>query len=190
MKNSISEKFVKSARLLKSPQNLAMCGMLLSLRILIGYFSNLTLAVTPDIKIGFTFLPIAITGILFGPTSAGILGALGDIISFLIIPMGTYFPGWTISGMLIGILYGIFLYEQPKLIVRLIICELTVGIFVEILLGSFWLYLQFSKGFWITAAVRSLKTLIAIPIEIVLIAVFDKFVLSQVRKHLKGRRNF
>lgn len=190
MKNSIIGKFVKSARLLKNPQCLAMCGMLLALRILVGYFSSLTLAVTPDIKIGFSFLPIAITGILFGPTAAGILGALGDIINFLIIPTGAYFPGWTVSGMLIGILYGVFLFEQPKLIVRLIICELTVGIFVEILLGSFWLYIQFSKGFWVTAAVRSLKTLIAIPIEIALIAVFDKLILSQVKKHMKGRRYF
>lgn len=59
---TLAQKFMKSAQMLKSPQNLAVCGMLLALRIVIGYFSNLTLAVSPDIKIGFSFLPIAIAG--------------------------------------------------------------------------------------------------------------------------------
>ncbi len=186
--NSIGEKFRKSAGLLKSPQSLAVCGMLLSLRIVIGYFSNLTLAISPDIKIGFSFLPVAIAGILFGPVASGIIGALGDLFCFILAPMGAYFPGWTVNGLLVGLLYGIFLFESKRFISSLVICEIVSGLLVEITLGSLWLYIQYSKAFWITAGARGIKTLIAIPIEIALIILFDKTVICRLDKVLKRRQ--
>lgn len=187
MNISLSEKFVKSAKLLKKPQNVAICGMLLALRILLGYFSNLTLAITPDIKIGLSFLPIAVAGILCGPIAAGAIGALGDLICFLLAPMGAYFPGWTVNGLIVGLLYGVFLYESKRFIPSLVICEVVSGIFVEIALGSLWLYIQYSKAFWITAGVRGMKTLVAIPIEIALIILFEKTVIRKLDKLLKRR---
>ena len=186
--SSISDKFVKSAQLLKKPQNLAVCGMLLALRILFGYFSNLTLAITPDIKIGLTFLPIAIAAMLCGPVAAGAIGALGDLICFLLVPMGAYFPGWTINGLLVGLLYGIFLFEAKHFIPSLVACEIVSGLFVEIALGSLWLYIQFSKAFWITAGIRGVKTLVAIPIEIAVIILFEKTIIKQIDKLLNRRR--
>lgn len=185
---TLAQKFMKSAQMLKSPQNLAVCGMLLALRIVIGYFSNLTLAVSPDIKIGFSFLPIAIAGILCGPVASGIIGALGDIFCFLLAPMGAYFPGWTMNGLLVGLLYGMFLYESKRFIPSLIICEIVNGLFVEIALGSLWLYIQFSKAFWITAGARGIKTLVAIPIEIALIILFEKTIICRLDKFLKRSR--
>lgn len=186
--NCLGEKFVKSAQLLKTPQNLALCGMLLALRIVIGYFSNLTLAVTPDIKIGFSFLPVAVAGILCGPVASGIIGALGDIFCFLLAPMGAYFPGWTVNGLIVGLLYGIFLFESKRFLPSLIICEVIAGLFVEIGLGSLWLYIQYSKAFLITAGVRGVKTLVAVPIEIVLIILFDKLIISRLNKLIKRRQ--
>lgn len=182
---SISQKFVSSTKLLKKPQTLAVCGMLLALRIVIGYFSNLTLAISPDIKIGFSFLPVAIAGILCGPVASSLIGALGDIFCFLLAPMGAYFPGWTVNGLLLGLLYGLFLYESKRFIPSLIICEILAGVFVEIALGSLWLYIQFSKAFWISAGTRGIKTLIAIPIEIALIILFKKTVIGRLNNRLK-----
>ncbi len=182
---TITSKFTLSAQLLKKPQNLAVCGMLLALRILIGYFSNLTLAITPDIKIGFSFLPVAIAAILCGPVASAAIGALGDVFCFLLAPMGAYFPGWTVNGMLVGLLYGLFLFNSKKFTLSLIICEIASGLFVEIALGSLWLYIQFSKAFWITAGVRGIKTLIAIPIEIGLILLFNKTVLRRLTNTLR-----
>lgn len=182
---TIASKFTLSAQMLKKPQNLAVCGMLLALRILIGYFSNLTLAITPDIKIGFSFLPVAVAAILCGPVASAAIGALGDIFCFLLAPMGAYFPGWTINGILVGLLYGLFLFNSKKFTLSLVICEILSGLFIEIALGSLWLYIQFSKAFWITAGVRSIKTLIAIPIEIGLIILFEKTVLKRLSKTLR-----
>lgn len=180
---TIASKFAESASMLKKPQNIAVCGMLLALRILLGYFSNLTLALSPDVKIGFSFLPIAVAAILCGPVASGAIGALGDVICFLLAPMGAYFPGWTINGLLVGLLYGVFLFRAKHFSLSLVICEITAGLFVEIALGSLWLYIQFSKAFWITAGIRSVKTLIAIPIEIVLLILLEAAVLKRVDKY-------
>ena len=76
--------FRDSSKELTKLQSLTICAMMLALRVVLGYFSNITLAITPDIKIGFNFLPIAITGILCGPVPAMIVGGLGDLLSFLI----------------------------------------------------------------------------------------------------------
>ncbi len=185
--NILVEKFSKSAQMLKKPQCLAISGMLLALRIVIGCFANVSLSFIPDAKLGFSFIPIAVAAILYGPVSAGAIGALGDLICFLLVPMGAYFPGWTVNGLLTGVLYGLFLFESKRFIPSLIICEILSGIFVEILLGSLWLYIQFSKAFWLSAGIRGLKTLIAIPVEILLIIIFDKAIVAQINKILYRR---
>ncbi len=179
--NILFAKFRDSAKELTKIQSMAICAMLLALRVVVGYFSNLTLAVSPDIKIGFGFLPVAMAAMVCGPVGGMIVGGMGDILSFLIAPMGYYFPGWTISGMLVGLFYGIFLYKSKRLLVNIIVCEVIIGIFVEVALGSLWLLIQYQKAFWLMAGLRGLKTLVAIPIEAVLIFFFSK-VLSKIPK--------
>lgn len=172
--NILIAKFSSSAKELTKIRSVCVCAMMLALRVVLGYFSNLTLAVTPDVKIGFAFLPIAVAAMLCGPVCGMIVGGLGDLISFMLLPMGGYFFGWTLSGMLVGLLYGLFLYKCKHLLVNLIICEVLIGIAVEILLGSLWLLIQYQKAFLLMAGVRGLKTLAAIPVETVLIFFFSK----------------
>ncbi len=177
--NILFAKFRESAKELTKIQSMAICAMLLALRVVVGYFSNLTLAISPDIKIGFGFLPVAIAAMVCGPVGGMIVGGLGDILSFMIAPMGYYFPGWTVSGMLVGLFYGIFLYNAKRPLLNLIIAEVVIGIFVEVALGSLWLLIQYQKAFLLMAGMRGLKTLVAIPIEVVLIFFFSK-VLSKI----------
>lgn len=172
--NILIAKFRDSSRELGNLRSVTICAMMLALRVVIGYFSNLTLAFSPDVKIGFTFLPVAIAAMLCGPVCGIIVGGLGDVLSFLIAPMGYYFPGWTVSGILVGMLYGLFLYKAKKPLLSIIICEITIGLFVEVALGSLWLLIQFNKAFLLMAGLRGLKTLVAIPIETVLVFFFSK----------------
>lgn len=175
--NNLIAKFKSSAKELKDVKSVTICAMLLALRVVLGYFSNLTLAVTPNAKVGFTFLPIALAAMLTGPVCGMIIGGLGDILSFIVMPMGGYFFGWTLNGILVGMLYGIFLYKNDKrLLLNLILCEILIAFLVEVPLGSLWLYIQFDKAFWVMAGTRAIKSLIAIPIETVLIFLFTKVI--------------
>ncbi len=183
--NILLAKFRDSAKELSKIQSVSICAMMLALRVVIGYFSNLTLAISPDVKIGFAFLPVALAAMLCGPVCGMIVGGFGDLLSFLIAPMGFYFPGWTISGMLVGLLYGLFLYKSKHLLADIIICELIIGIFVEVALGSLWLLIQYQKAFLLMAGLRGLKTLVAVPIEIVLIFFFSKVLTNTPKLKLK-----
>lgn len=172
--NILIAKMKASSKELTKIHSLTLCAMMLGLRVVLGYFSNATLAITPDIKIGFNFLPIALTGILGGPVPAMIVGGLGDLLSFLLAPMGFYFPGWTVSGILVGLLYGMFLYKSDCSLIRILICEIVIGGLIEIALGSLWLLVQYNKAFFVMAGVRGLKTLVATPIEIAVVFFFSK----------------
>lgn len=179
--NCLCAKFRDSAKELSSVKGVALCAMLLSLRVVVGYFANFSLAITPNAKVGFAFLPIAIASMLFGPVCGMIVGGLGDIISFLLVPMGGYFFGWTLNGILVGLLYGIFLYKADgKILLRLIICEVLINFAVEVPLGSLWLMIQYQKAFWVMAGTRAIKCLIAVPIETALVYFFTK-VLKRIK---------
>lgn len=179
--NCLIAKFKDSAKELSSVKSVALCAMLLALRVVVGYFANFSLAITPNAKVGFSFLPIAITAMLFGPVCGMIVGGLGDIISFLLVPMGGYFFGWTLNGILVGMLYGLFLYKADgKMLLRLVICELLINFAVEVPLGSLWLMIQFQKAFWVMASTRAIKCLIAVPLETVLVYFFGKVVLKRI----------
>ncbi len=63
----------------------------------------------PALRLGFGQIPIAITGILFGPLAGGITGAVADLIGFMINPHGgPFFPGFTLSSILWGVVPGLF----------------------------------------------------------------------------------
>ena len=88
--------------------------MLLALRVVLGMFANATLPLFGNaIKISPSFLPIVMAGALFGPVPAMLVGALGDVLSYLIAPTaGGFFPGFTVSGALTGLIYGFALYNR------------------------------------------------------------------------------
>lgn len=172
---NVLRKFSHSAKEINTLRCLTGCALMLALRVVLGYFSNISLSITPNAKVGFAFLPIAIVAMLYGPVWGFVIGALGDLLSFLIMPMGGYFFGWTLSAGLVGLIYGLFLYEnKDRFLLKLIICEILIMLTVEIPLGSLWLMIQYGKAFWVMAGTRTIKSLFALPIETLLILFFGK----------------
>ena len=124
----ILRKFIYSTRELSKVQNLAVCAMMLALRIVLGIIGNATLSFLPlpVVKIvALIFIPVAITGYLYGPVCAGIVAGAGDIISYFLHPTGLgYTPGITLCYVIEGIIYGLCLYKSDLRIRDLIITKL------------------------------------------------------------------
>lgn len=141
-------KITDSAKELKSVYVFTAVAMLLALRVVLGFFANVTLPFFGNsVKISGAFLPIAVTGVMFGPVPAALVGALGDIISFIVQPAaGGYFPGFTISGLLTGFIYGFVFYKNNITVMRAIIAWLINMLAVETFLSAFWLYLLYGAG--------------------------------------------
>ncbi len=169
------KKFVNSIRLsargFVSPPVVAACGMLLALKVVLGLF---TLNVSNLLKIGFSFLPIAVAGLLFGPVAGGIVGAAGDVVSYFISPTGPYFPGFTLNAFLSGFLYGAILFGRPVRLWRVFSAKASVTLLVSLLLNPLWLSVLYGKGFIAVFSVRIATNLALLPIETALLFVVLK----------------
>ncbi len=137
-----------SALELKSVYGLAVAAMLLAIRVVLGLFANATLPMFGNtVKISAAFLPIAAAGALLGPVPAMLVGALGDVLSYIISPSGAYIPGFTISGALTGLIYGFAFYKNKITIPRVVGGWFANMLLVETFLAAFWFYEFFNPGF-------------------------------------------
>lgn len=160
--------------------------------ILTRFFSQMIpLAGIPALRFGFGMIPIVLSGIICGPYVGGMVGVVADLIGFFINPMGgAYFPGFTLSSALGGIIPGlIFLVirrEELNLWIRRIVLIIPGLLIVNGLwaysLGKFGVieiksgkinFLVESMPSWITIAYVC-TTIIAIAVPIILLSNSNK----------------
>ena len=146
-------------------RKITILGMLLAAQVVAGCFVSIKL---PIVNIGFIFLPLAITAILYGPLWCGISAVLGDVIIAMMGPYG-YFPPMAISALLGGIIYGIFLYRRPVDMRRITACVLTKNILISIILQTFLLTFLSGKGYMALLPARILQNVIMTPVQILCI---------------------
>ena len=136
-------------------------------------------------EITLTGLPIAAGGYLFGPWIGMLIGALIDICGFFAAPKGAFFPGFTISTALMGMIYGLFLYRklwenearrksllstgEKGLVLRVILSHLLKTVFISLLLNCFWLSVFYGMSFSAVFLASIPKEAINFPIEAFLI---------------------
>lgn len=119
------KKFKDSSREPGNIRSLSVCAMMLALRVVLGIFTNFTLAVIPFVKIGFSFIPVAVTAYLCGPVCAAIVSGAGDVLS-IVFANPTAFslnPGITLCCVVEGILYGVVLYRSSLRLRDVILAE-------------------------------------------------------------------
>lgn len=135
---------------------------------------------TPIVRIGFTFIPIAISAIMFGPIFSGICAGLADIIGMLLFPLGAYFPGFTLTAFLSGVIYGVFLYNKNVNIYRISAAVIIISVFVNLGLDTVWLWMITRKGIMAILPARVIKCLIMIPIQAVTIEALWRLGISRM----------
>lgn len=150
---------------LKDVNAMAMTAMLLAIAVVLGFY---TLQVTEFLKIGFSFLADELTGMLFGPVVGALMGAAADILKYLVRPGGAFFPGFTISGALSGLIYGLILYKKPLTIKRIAVANGLVLVLINACLNTYWLTLLYGQAFFALLPLRIVKQLIMLPIYVAL----------------------
>ena len=91
-------------------------------------------------------MPVVIAAILLGPLYAGIVGALADFLGAILFPIGTYFPGFTLTAFLMGLCYGLFLYRSqsfPRILGAVAVHQLILSL----LLNTLWISLLYGSPF-------------------------------------------
>lgn len=154
---------------MKSTRSLVFMGLLIAMEIILTHFLSIQ---TPIVKIGFGFLPAALASIMFGPIWGGIMGAISDILGMAIFPSGgAYFPGFTLSAFLAGLIYGFVLYKKHDTILRVAAAVLIVTVFVDLGLNTIWLSMTLGKAVAAIIIPRLLKSAVMLPVQIITINV-------------------
>ena len=133
------------------------------------------------LRIGFGFLPILFLAILYGPIWSGLAYAIGDLLGAFIFPTGAFFPGFTVTALLTGLIYGLVLYNKKISVTRALIANTLVCVLCNLLLNTYWLTFILGKGFEVLLASRAIKELVAIPIMTFLTIIIDKTVIKAIK---------
>lgn len=138
----------------------------------------------PFLKITFSFIPIALTGMIFGPVYGGVVAGFEDLIGAILFPTAVFFPGFTLSATLVGVIYGLVLYKKPKTTTRFIVANATIAILINIVLNTLWLVIMYDKGFIALASTRVIKALVMIPIEVIMLKISWKYIGKKLEKSI------
>lgn len=157
--------FSDSYKEFRQVRTVATLGMFGAISVVLG---SMTLVIGDYIKIGFSSIAQQFVYYLFGPAVGGFFAGAMDILKYFIKPTGAFFPGWTVSAMAAGVLYGCFFYKKPLTIWRVLAAELTVSIVCNMLLGTLWLTIMYEKAFIALLPMRVIKNLVMWPVNSVL----------------------
>lgn len=147
-------------------EKLTMLALLTALEIVLGNLLQIPF-VSKQFSLGF--LPVAAAGALLGVPGGLIVGALGDWIGAHLFPAGAYFPGFTLTSALVGLLYALPLHAHKPAWLR-VIAAIVLGTVVNLFLNSYWLSLLYtSKAYWGWVAARAGTYLVEAPVQTVLL---------------------
>ena len=155
----------------KHVNTVTVMAMFAAISVVLGYF---TLVLGDYLKIGFSTIANQFVYYLFGPVAGGLFGGTLDILKYIIHPTGAFFPGFTISAMVGGVLYGCFLYKRPISFWRVLAAELTVSIICNMLLGTLWLSMLYGKAFMALLPMRVFKNIMMWPVNSILFYTIGK----------------
>lgn len=171
--NLFVRKFSQSLGEFRNLRNLTMMAMLLAMNVGLSFFS---IQPFPFLKIGFSFLALAVSGMMFGPSAGFLLGAAGDIIGFMIKPTGAFNPAMTLVAALAGLIWGLALYKNQCSLLRVIIGKASITAICNLLLTTLFLSLFFGQVFNEIFPLRLVKNLCTLPVEVLLAYVVCKAV--------------
>lgn len=129
--------------------------------------------------INFGGFPIIFGGIVFGPLVGGIVGGVGDIVSFIVRPTGAFMPHFVLTSILTGVIPGLMVkalkndLKDPKLwkvFVSILIGQVTTSV----LMVPYIRQILFGHPFIATMSKALTKQAVNIPAYSVIIVVLVK----------------
>ena len=145
-------------------------GLLVAMEIILNRFLSIN---AWNIKIGFSFVPVVIAAILFGPIHAAVVGGLGDFLGAILFPIGAYFPGFTFTAVLMGLVWGFFLHKVqsiPRILVSVGINQFILGLVVN----TFWISTLYGSPYGPLFVTRIAQAVILTVVQSIVIVAIGK----------------
>lgn len=156
-------------------RNLVFLAMLVVIEIVLNRFLSFN---TMGLKIGFSFVPIVVAAVLFGPSAAAVTYGLADFLGAILFPIGPYHPGFTVCAVLMGIIWGLFLKKFAKasyktsipLMLSIVTASLINNLILGLLVNSLWVSMLYGSKTYIGWLIYRLpEYAVLIPLNIVVV---------------------
>ena len=156
---------------------LVIMAMLVALQVILSRFLSINLW---NLKIGFSFVPIIISAIMLGPLCTCLVAAVSDVIGAILFPTGTFFPGFTFTAALSGVIFGYFLYKKQDLI-SILLSVLLYEIVCSLILNTYWISLMYGAPFSALLPPRIVQSIGMGIVQIIIIRI-----LAHYTEHLRS----
>ena len=178
-------------------QNNVNCALLIALEIIFTRFLSIQ---TPVLRISFAFVPLALTGILYGPLYGFMVGLTADILGMILFSTGGFHPGITLVTALTGMVYGLLLHRKQgeekwtktKVFLRSVMAAFIVNAFLEMGLNTLWLSQILHKGYLALLPARAVKQVIMMGIQSVMLPIIVDTLAEQLLRlqNRIGNKNY
>lgn len=158
-------------------QKLTVTGALIALDVVL---TRLLAVNTAVMKIGIGFLAVAVCAGLYGPVWAAVCGAAADLTGALLFPTGAYFPGFTLTAALTGVLFGLLLknYTKPGAAAAAVLnCVL-----ISYLANTFLISRISGTSYTKLLAARAVQLAVGLPLQTVLLVVVLPVIIQQLNR--------
>lgn len=117
-------------------------------------------------KIEFAFVAVMLAACISGPVGGAVVGALVDFIGAILMPTGAYFPGFTVTAAITGLVFGLLLYKKCNF-VRIVIAVLSTQLVCGLLLNTLFISILYTKVFTALLATRAIQFVVMSVVEII-----------------------
>lgn len=155
-----------------------MIGILAAMEIILARFS----VHTWNIKIGFSFVPIVVAAIIYGPMAGGLVAAIGDVVSAVLFPVGAYFPGFTLTAFLTGAAFGFCLRKKVNILNTALAVFIAQGLISQCM-NTYWISFLYGSPYGPLFFTRLYQTAAMSAVQFACILVIDKKALPLLRRY-------
>lgn len=149
---------------------MVVCAVLIAAAVVLSRYLSIN---AWNLKIGFTFIPVFLAGYLYGPIGGAIVGGVADLLGATLFPIGAYFPGFTLTCALQGVVYGLLLHKKQTP-VRILAAVGIVQMVLGLLLNTLWISILYGSSFEALLVTRVVQCLIMAPVEFIVIGMMSK----------------
>lgn len=165
-------------------------GLLIAIQVVLARFA--AIPVGDMMRFSTSFIPVVIAARKFGILASTAVYGLGDLIGALVFPTGgAFFPGYTLTAIIVGFIFGLFLRpvkseetatQRNIKIILSVFCTQLAGSF---LLNSFWRSFQTNVPYDAVLLTRLPQCLVSLVIQSVFMIIF----LDRICKVIKLRKS-
>lgn len=146
--------------------NITTLAVVLAFRIIFAFIPAFSYG--QYVEFGVGFIGAALTGALFGPWYAMIVGVAADLITTSMKGY-QFFIGFTFSAALGGFIYGLMLWRKDTTWLRVFITVLLITLIVNLGFNSLWIRIMYGQAWLVFMPARIIKNAISLVLNTVVL---------------------